>query len=79
MGYANAQVRAKTLDDGRHLRQALYPVENKKYLSSSFRFKIDRIPDQIFAVCAYFGLNWLTVWRRRIDNAQVSRPHQAEL
>ena len=50
MCITDAQIGTKSLDDGRHFRQTLYPVIDKEDLAASFRFIINGIADKIFIV-----------------------------
>src|SRR5258708_1628642 len=45
MRITDAQVRAKPLDDGRHLPQPLYPVIDEEDLPAPLRLEIDGVPD----------------------------------
>src|SRR6476659_8187624 len=76
---ADVEIRAKALDDICHLWQTADTVEYEKDLASPFCFKIDGIPDHIFIVYLHFRLNWLAVWRWRVDDAQIPGPHQRKL
>src|SRR4030095_15272329 len=75
----DTEVGAKCLDNSCHFCKPLYPVMNEKNLASPFRFEINGFANKIFVIKLYFGLYGLAVWRRRIDDAKISRPHQAEL
>src|SRR5262245_21206247 len=65
MGITNAEIGTKALDNVCHFGQTGDPVEYKKNLASSFCFKINSVPDNIFIIHLYLGLDGLTVgWRR---------------
>src|SRR5574343_1166097 len=79
MGKTHTQVGTKSADQLCHFRQALYPIMDKEYLTSSFCFKIDGITDKIFLKYLYLCLDRLPVRRRCIHDTEIAGTHQTEL
>ena len=61
------------------LHQILNAVVHKENLPVAAHFKIDGFGYNFFIECMHFCLNRVTVGRRRLDDRQVSGPHQREL
>src|SRR5215510_14189729 len=76
MCYTNAQIGTKSLNNVCHFGKTLYPVINKKYLSSPFGFIIDGIADQVFIINVNFSLDWLAIRWWCVNDAKVPCTHQ---
>src|SRR6478609_2078310 len=75
----DTQIGTKPLYHRTHFCQTLYTVMDKENLSAPFRFIINSIADKIIIECVNLGLNRLPVGGWCIDDAKITRPHQAKL